>query len=184
VRWPIDADAVRMRLSDKLAARLPALGERLAPRLLAEPAGSRRRRWVLTRGLTAGFAATDRGDWDYLKRIYEPDVSLRIGPDVAPDAPELAESFSALRSALEQFYEITANADSRPVEIIDLGGPHFVGRIQFTSKGAYSGLAMNRQMFNLYELSARGRASRQWLCLDLETAEEFYAERLPVSPGR
>lgn len=149
VRWPIDPDAVR--LSDKLVARLPAIAERVAPRVLAEPAGSRGRR----------------------------------DPEAAPDIAVLTDGFAAMRSAIESFYEVTAAADSRPVEIIDLGGPHVVARIEWTSEGAYSGLAMNRQMFSLYESSPRGRVSRQWLSLDLETAEAFYAERLAeLSPGR
>jgi hypothetical protein len=192
VRWPVDAHEVRLRLGDKLAARLPVIARRVAPRLLAEPAGSRGRRWLLTRGLTAGFAAADGGDWDYLERIYEPGISLTMHPEVAPDLPARSEGFAAFRSVLESIYEIMANADSNPVEIIDLGGAHFVARNQWASEGVYSGLEMNRRMVQLYEMTENGRIGLQWTCVDLETAEELYAERLadlrspdrPVSPGR
>lgn len=193
VRWPIDADAVRLRLSDKLIARLPAITQRLAPRLLADPAGSRARRWALNRAVIAGFAAADSLDWDYLERIYEPDVRLRMTPEIGPDLPALSQGFAALRSVLESIYEIMDNADSGPVEIIDPGGPHFVVRLQWTSKGVYSGLPMDRQMLNLYELTATAKIGLQWTCMELETAAAFFTERLAelsspeagaVSPGR
>jgi ketosteroid isomerase-like protein len=178
VRWPIDADGSRLRVSDRLVSRMPALQQRLAPRLLADPAGSRTRRWVLTRAVTAGFAATDRGDWAYLERIYEPDVVLRVAPETAPDLPATAEGFDAVRAVIETIYEIMATADTRPLEIIDLGGSHFVALNQVQGEGSYSGLEMNRAVVNVYEISTRGKAARQWSCVELATAERFYAERL------
>ncbi len=70
VVYPIDGEGLRLRMSDRFVARIPALFQRLSNRLMAEPAGSPRRRWLISRALAAGFAALDKRDWDYLERVY------------------------------------------------------------------------------------------------------------------
>jgi hypothetical protein len=178
VRWPIDAEQIRLRMSDRLVARLPGLTRRLAPRFLAEPAGSRARRWIVERALLAGFAAFDADDWDYLRRVYEPDVVYRPADDVLPDLPSRAEGFEAVRAMIDAVRDVVHALDTRPVEIVDLGGPHFAALVEHGAAGASSGISVTGRFVYLYEMSEAGRVARQWFATDPANAEAFYHERL------
>jgi hypothetical protein len=178
-RWPIDPADIRLRTSDRLLARFPGLLRRMGPRFIAEPAGSRLRRWVLDRAVLTGFAATDARDGDYLSRIYEPGVRLWVDPDAAlPGTPTQVEGFDALRELLDEAVRVWTEFESRPVEIIDLGGRHVVAVIAFGVTAKYSGLDSTGAFTYLYEISDAGRCARQWWTADLASAEAHYRERL------
>jgi hypothetical protein len=179
VRWPV---AARLRLSDRLArqlpGRLPGLLSRLAPRFLAEPAGSRLRRSVFNRAITIGWSAFDRRDWDYLEGIYDPGVVTRVAPDVWIDSPGRADGWEETRQLLADTLDGFDESDQRPVEIIDPGGPHMVALVEGRIAGSYSGLEVRRTLANVYEFSEAGLIIRQWSASDLAGAERFLNERL------
>ena len=179
VRWPIDPDDIKLRRSDRVMTRLPGLLARAAPRFIAEPAGSRLRRWIIDRAMLTGFAATDSGDWDYLSNLYESDVQLRIEPDATvPGFPAISEGYESLKALMQEAVSLFREFDSVPAEIIDLGGPHFAARVEHGYKATYSGLEGSGGYVYMYEISERGRCSRQWWAKDLTGAAAFYGERL------
>jgi hypothetical protein len=177
VRWPIDAEQIRLRLSDRLAQRLPALQRRLAPRLIADPAGSRLRRWLFTRSVTAGWAAFDGQDWDYLERIYEPGVEMTMTADMFIDTEGTFVGWPATRALLERAWDGFNSSDQRPTEIIDPGGRHFIARVDARATGEYSGIEFQREMVNLYEFGDSGLVARQWTGNDPAGVAALLAER-------
>ena len=190
VSWPIDAAAVRLRLSDRLMQRLPALTRRVAPRVLAESPGSRGRRWIFTRALAAGWGAFDRRDWAYIERMYEPDGLMLTADDVFIDLPPRADGWMEVRHYQETLLEGFRESDARPVEIIDPGGRYIAARVEASFEGAYTGLKVRRALVTLYELSDEGLVARQWVANDVDALARFLADPVqgfgapPSSPGR
>jgi ketosteroid isomerase-like protein len=177
VRWPIDADEVRQRVTDRFVQRLDLIRRRVAPRMLAQPAGSPLRRALVTRGSAASWAAFDNRDWDFMERAYAPDVIFTItGDELAFDLPPEAHGWQECRRVIEDLYEGFADLDQRLVEVIDLGGAHFINRIEGRLTGTYSGLDVERDFATLYELTGEGRVGRQWIA-DFAGLEAFLAER-------
>jgi hypothetical protein len=177
VRTPVDAAAVRRRMSDRMVQRVPAVATRLARRVLADEPGGRLRTQVLVRSLTAAWAAWDRDDWDYLARLNEPDIVMTVGEGIWPDYPPRVDGWDALRQLMEQSQEGFRLNEAWPIEIIDVGGPHVIATVRSRIEGEYSGLELTRDISIGYEISPRGRVARQCVAEDLADVTAWIAAR-------
>jgi hypothetical protein len=83
-----------------------------------------------------------------------------------------------MRTMIETAREALQGFDSRPVEIVDLGGRHFAAVVEHGVAGAYSGITVSGQFVYLYEMSDAGRVARQWWTADPANAEKFHRQRL------
>jgi hypothetical protein len=176
-RWPIDQQSIRLRLSDRAFARLPAVMARVWDRLAVSPRGSKLRRSLLTRALVAGFVAHDQRDLAYLQRVYSPALRYDVRLDQFELLDGVYDGWDGLVRFLHAYWEIAATLDTRLLEAIDLGGPFFAARMDLRLTGDFSGLEMGADVLNLYEFD-RGQVSRQWLVADEEEAERIVAQRL------
>jgi hypothetical protein len=159
VRWPLDADEFRLRLSDRAVARLPAVATRLWRTAIEQPPGSRLRRWLVTRVLTAGWAAYDAKDWDFLGQFYAPDVVATVSGDVLFDWGT-TRGWAETQARLEQTYDAVVG-ETRPFEVIDPGGPFAAVRLDTEFTGQASGISLKREITVIYEIGAGGRVVRQ-----------------------
>ncbi len=175
---PIEVDELRLRVTDRVASRLPVIARTLRPRLIAAPAGSKLRTALLTRMMIAGFAGIDQRDWSYMQRIYAPEMVWRAVPGFWLDAPEHAVGWPAVQVRLASFLDAFGDTDFRPVEFLDLGGPFFGVRVATNLKGRYSGIVVTNEAFYVYELGAAGVAVRQWAANTRAEAAAFYEQRL------
>jgi hypothetical protein len=173
VRWPVDAAELRLRMTDRFVARLPTVMGRIGDRVSELPAGSRQRRWLLTRSLAAGWAATSQADWDYLERIYDAGVVTRIGHGVPIDFPQRMTAWRETKAMLEEFHQVIREVDFRPVEALDPGGPFLGCRIEVHMRGRASGITVSQGTVCIYELKA-GRIMRQWMGGTLEQTLEIF----------
>jgi hypothetical protein len=180
VRWPIDAADVRLRMSDRMVSRLPVIARRAGDRVATMPAGSRTRRWIFTRLVTAGFAASGAEDWSYLKRLYAEDVVLRNGGGVPLDFPSRLVGWDQLQTMLTDFRDAVRGVEFRPVELLDAGGPFLGARVHIQMSGRASGAEVSQDIFSLYEFVG-GRATKQWQGGTLDQALELMTEDLAYS---
>jgi hypothetical protein len=176
VRWPIDRAAVRLRMSDRVVSHLPGIMQRTWEWVEGERAGSRMRRWLLTRALTAGWGALDRLDFEYLGRYYDPEVTLVYGKGMPMDVAPLVHGWTDVCRELERMYEVWIG-DQQPLEVIDVGGAFMAARVELSLTGTASGIEMKRDTVILYEIS-RGKVLRQWNSTDDAEIEEWLAARL------
>ncbi len=176
-RWAIDAAAIRLRLTDRVVARTPALQRRLGPRLLTEPAGSTLRRRLLTRALTAGWAATEQRNYAVLESLYSPDFEGYFSPEVNVDFPEHVSGWPAFQRLLDGVFEAWVAADYTLVEIIDPGGPFVVNRARISGEGRFTSIELGFEIATLYELDEVARCRRQWMTTGLDALGDFYTER-------
>jgi hypothetical protein len=175
VTWPIDDAAIRLRISDKLAARLPALTRHVSRRLVGQPAGARQRRWLLTRLVAAGYAAQDRADWAYIERFFAPDVVARFGEGIPFDVERLTTGWEGWRASLERIFD-TSLFQSRPHTVVDFGGQLFGACVEMRMMGQASGIAATEDLFSIYE-SRDGVVVRQWVTSSADELDGWLAER-------
>ena len=187
VRWPLDADEIRLRLTDRTVARLPAVTRRVWRTAREQPAGSRLRRWLLNRVLTSGWAALDRKDWDLLEAFYDPDVVVVTGEGIPLDWGT-THGWAETRTRFDQFYEV-AFSNWRPSEALDLGGPFVAVRVDGTVTGLSTGIALSQKLTYVYEIGNEGRVVRQWGSSNPGEIEAWLAEggatssRSSIEPG-
>jgi hypothetical protein len=168
VRWSVDADDAKSRITDRMAQKFPALARRLWERALMAPAGSRLRRLILTRGATISFAAFDRRDWDYLESIYA-HATVTYLAGVMPDGSITARGWPEIRRLLmEDTAEIWANSEQRVTEIIDYGGRFFAFVVPGEFRFEASGIELERSQFCGYTFD-QGVVTNQWVAVDQET---------------
>jgi hypothetical protein len=172
--WDIDPGGIRIRAGDRMAARFPALSKRIWGRVLSEEPGSRARRRLITRAGEAGCAALAANDWELLGAMYEPDVVMLSTESVAFDAPSKLQGWDELLAYLKSIFEVF---DSRPTprQIFDLGGSYFCLRVGYEIRGQGSGVALQTETFNLYEIRG-GVCSRQWQASETQAIERWLAE--------
>jgi hypothetical protein len=174
-RWTIDHADARLRTTDRMISRLPAIARRVSTRALAEPPASRLRHWLLTRTTLAGWAALDDGDLDYLARIYSPDVELTVLIDLF----DLSGTHRGW-PAMERFFTgglFALGMETKIREVIDLGGPFFAVAVSQTVTGRTSGIPSQVESVNLYEIGG-GVCVRQWMVTDEAEGERVLAQRL------
>jgi hypothetical protein len=177
VSWEIDPADVRVRLSDRLAARLPEMSRLAWGRMKNEPAGSRMRGWMLCRLHKAAWAAMDRRDYGYVENFYDPEVEVIWGDQAFIDVDTHTHGWDALRKGFETIYE-TIDSMQTPLEVIDFGGPFHAARISNDLIGPGSGISLQAQMFCLDEQRDPGRVVRQWASSERKQIEAWLAERV------
>jgi hypothetical protein len=165
VRWAVDGAEARVRITDRMMQRLPALTRRLGERLVNDPAGSRLRRVMLTRGATVGWAAYDKSNWDYIGNLYAPDAVVTYFDGIFPDGPFVAHGWPEIRQSLEESAEVLRISDQRVTEIVDYGGRFFGAAMTGAFVFDGSGIAMERPIFNAYRVG-EGVVTHQWAALD------------------
>jgi hypothetical protein len=149
-----------VRMSDRAVARLPAVAARLWRTVTEQPPGSRLRRWLLTRILTAGWAAFDAEDWDFLGQFYDPDVVATISGEGMIFDWGTTHGWAETQARLEETYDAMWG-ETRPFEVIDLGGRFAGNRLIATLTGESSGISTSRELTVIYEIGAGGRVVRQ-----------------------
>ena len=184
VRWPIDPEEVRLRLSDRAITQLPAVTRRLWRTIAEQPAGSRLRRWLLTRVFTSGWAAIDDKDWDYVGAFYDPNVVVELSGEGIVFDWGTTHGWDETRRRLEQTYEVLFS-DQRPFEALDFGGPFCAVRIVAKLTGESSGIAMSREITIVYEIGREGRVVRQISSSDPDELEAWLraSARTPTAQG-
>lgn len=175
VSWEIDPEDARLRMTDRVVVRLPELVRRVWRRMESEPAGSPLRRKFASRVLRAGWAATDRRDWKYVARLYDPNVEVHWGNSFI-DVPDYMRGWAALQKALESVYEAFETTEQSPREAIDFGGPFFAARLGTDLTGQGSGISLQEESFALYEVGD-GVCVRQWYSPEQEEIEAWLSER-------
>ena len=176
VRWPIDADVFRVRLSDRAIARLPAVTRRIWQTALMQPAGSRMRRWLLNRIFTSGWAAIDQKDWEFVENFYDPDVVVSVTGEGLMFDWGTTHGWAETQARLEQTYEVLLS-DQKPFEAIDFGGRLIGVRVEAKLTGEASGIATKRELTIVYEIGDEGRVVRQLSSTDDDEIEAWLTEQ-------
>jgi hypothetical protein len=167
---PIRGRAAVGRTPDQaLYARLPAV-YRLAARGLSRlPQRMRLRRLLVKRTTALAYAASNRRDFDVILVGLDPEFEYYPSKDLLP--PDLVPVFRGHDGYLQLWrYWIDAFDDINwtPEEMIDMGDVLLV-TTQQTGSGSGSGVALSKQVFQLYTLR-RGLVLRQQDFTDFDEA--------------
>ena len=166
VRWDAKPSGrTRRTLLERLVMAAPPLGRVLLSRVTRLPAGTRLRRWVLTRFVCDGLAANNRSDYNALRSLLHPELELRVSADdpgglgvdlqplyTGPDG--YVEASEVWKSSFSDFHW-----DIR--EVLDPGGKRFAALTQMVGRGAGSGVEVSMPLYNLWEIED-GMLRRQW----------------------
>jgi hypothetical protein len=175
-RWPVSRDEVRLRMSDRMVSRWPGVMRAIGERVIAAPRGSRSRRRFLTRSCVAGFAAWDAREYDYLERIFAPDVRYEMRVEWF-DLQGVFEGWAALREHWLGYQDVLGPIDNELTELIDVGGPYFALGVTMRAAGRTSGIDISVDLVVLCRFE-RGVATHYWNLPDEQTAAQVLAEHL------
>jgi len=176
VSLPSERASQRRTLDERLFVRFPALYRLLADwlmRLLSRP---QRRRFLSARLVRRAYAAANRRDFDMLLVGLDSEIEYRPSDDLTP--PDLEAVFYGHDGYLKLWrYWLDAFEDFRlePEELFDLGDK-FLVTIRTRGHGSGSGVAVNRQGFQLFHLQ-RGLVVWQRDFGDRDQALEVAARR-------
>jgi ketosteroid isomerase-like protein len=131
---------------------------------------------MLTRLVRRGYAASSRRDFEVLFLGLDPGIEYHPSGDLMPPDMEAvsyghAGYLKVWRGWLDAFEDIRLE----PEELLDLGGKLLV-TIRTRGHGSGSGVAVNRQGFQLFHLK-RGLVVWQWDFGDRDQALEAAARR-------
>jgi ketosteroid isomerase-like protein len=166
----------RRTLDDRLFVHFRGLFRLFGETWRRLPRRSRLRRLMLTRLVVRGYAAANRRDFDVLLMGLDPEIEYRPSDDLTP--PDLEAVFYGHEGYLKLWrYWLDAFEDFRlePQELFDLGDKLLVA-IRTTGHGSGSGVAVNRDGFQLFRLQ-RGLVRWQRDFGDRDQALEAAARR-------
>jgi ketosteroid isomerase-like protein len=163
VCWEIEPlERPRRGLDERVALAAPGLTRRLLLRVMREPAGSARRRKLLTRALRSGTAANNRNDYDSMLAGYHPDVEL-IPPEVETSLLGLEPVYRG-HAGVRDFFETWKSGfgDHRYElrEVADAGGRHLAIRFGLSGTIGDSGSKVSWELGSVLTLDRNGLAVR------------------------
>ena len=163
VCWEVEPlDRPHRGLDERVALAAPVLRRRLVLRMMREPAGSARRRKLLTRALRSGTAANNRNDYDSMLAGYHPDVEL-TPPAVETSLLGLEPVYRG-HAGVRNFFETWKSGfgDHRYElrEIADAGGPHVAARLGLSGTIGDSGSQVSWELGSVITLDGDGLAVR------------------------
>ena len=134
-------DRPRRSLDERITARFPAIARYTAARVARMPPSSRVRQWFLARSVSRGFAATKRGDLEFLlAAFYDPDVEWH-GTIGGLDEGSLARGHQEVLQGFAEYFEAWERLDLRPDEIIDTG-EELIVFVHEVARGKESGIVL------------------------------------------
>jgi ketosteroid isomerase-like protein len=150
---PLSERAARHRTPDEqFFVRSPALYRRQAAAFWRATGGSRLRRWLVAYSIQRGYAALNRRDYEVVLMRSHPDVEYRPSGDLMP--PDLEAVFyghDGYRKLWSRWFDAFEDLRWDPEEILDFGDRLLV-TAQQRGHGSGSGVAMRRQVFQLYKI--------------------------------
>ncbi|MGI9020782.1 MAG: nuclear transport factor 2 family protein [Solirubrobacterales bacterium] len=159
-------DRPRRTLDERVAARFPGFGWRLAALVFRLSPKNMIRRRLVAMLVRRGYASLNRGDLDLNAAVlYDDDSELVIHGDL-PIGTGPWTGGKAIARAYGEWQDIWAEHRRVPQEVVDLGG-RLVVVLDDKGMGAASGVPVNRQFFDLVTLD-EGRISRHEVFLDRE----------------
>jgi ketosteroid isomerase-like protein len=124
------------------------------------PAGSRLRTATLKAVMERGYAALNRGDLEFLKRLlYLPDMTLRFVGDIGPDFGGRYEGRDACFDAYERWLTEWGSVRREAVGFVDRGEV-LVVLVREVMRGEGSGLEVEREVGQWFRLRGAGIAEQ------------------------
>jgi ketosteroid isomerase-like protein len=147
----VDASAVRQRirfrdrprrsLDEHITARFPGIARYMAARLARRPPSSRLRQRFLARSVSRGFAATKRGDLEFvLAAFYDPEVEWH-GTVGGLDEGSIRRGHQEVMRGFDDYFAVWERLDVTPEEIIDTGDELIVF-VHEVARGRESGVVV------------------------------------------
>jgi ketosteroid isomerase-like protein len=134
-------DRPRRSLDERITARFPAIARYTAARVAHLPPSSRVRQRFLAQAVSRGFAATKRGDLEFLlAAFYDPDVEWH-GTVGGLDEGSLRRGHQAVMRGFDDYFAAWERLDLRPEEIIDTGDELIVF-VHEVARGKESGVVL------------------------------------------
>ena len=134
-------DRPRRSLDEHVTARFPAIARYFAARVARLPRSSRLRQRFLARSVARGFAATKRGDLEFLlAAFYDPDVEWH-GTIGGLDEGIVRRGHQEVLRGFDEYFAVWERLDLRPEEIIDTGD-QLVVFVHEVARGKESGVVV------------------------------------------
>lgn len=134
---------------EQVLMRAPLL-MRLAVGVFAQMPPRLRRR-VVAQATDRAFAATNRGDVEFAKLFYRPDVVLRFSEQMGPDFLMRYEGRDAMFEAYLRWIESWGGQVRVPLGFIDRGD-HLIMLLRERMRGETSGLEVEREVGQVVRL--------------------------------
>lgn len=157
--WEIEPlERSRRGLDERVALAAPRLRRRLILSAMGQPAGSDRRRKLLTRAVRSSVAANNREDYDSVIAGYHPDAEL-IPPEPETSAVGLEPVYRG-PAGVRDFFRAwksgfgTHHYEAR--EIADAGGRHTAIRFSVNATIGDSGTEISSELAALITLGEDG----------------------------
>jgi ketosteroid isomerase-like protein len=157
-------DRTHRTLDERIAARFPGAGWRLAALVFTLSPNTTVRRRFVAMLVRRGYAALNRGDLDFNAAVFYDDDSELVIHGNLPIGTGPWTGGNAIARAYGEWQDIWAEHRRVPQEVIDLGR-RLVVVLHDTGTGAASGIPVNRQFVDLVTLD-EGRISRHEVFLD------------------
>jgi len=134
-------DRQHRSFDEHITARFPAIARYTAARVARMPPSSRVRQRFLARAVSSSFAATKRGDLEFLlAAFYDPDVEWH-GTIGGLDEGSVRRGHQAVMQGFDDYFAVWERLDLRPEEIIDTGDELIVF-VHEVARGRESGVVV------------------------------------------
>jgi ketosteroid isomerase-like protein len=151
---PLSERAVRRRTQDeRFFVRFPALYRRQAAAFWRATGQSRLRRLIVAYSIQRGYAALNRRDYEVVLMRSHPEVEYRPSAELMP--PDLEPVFyghDGYRNLWRRWFDAFEDMRFDPEEILVFGDRFLVVARQ-GGHGSGSGVAMSKQVFQLFNVS-------------------------------
>ena len=134
-------DRQHRSLDERITARFPTIARYMAARISRLPPSSRLRQRFLARAVSRSFAATKRGDLEFLLvAFYDSDVEWH-GTVGGLDEGSLRRGHQEVMRGFDDYFAVWERLDLRPEEIIDTGDQLIVF-VHEVARGKESGIVV------------------------------------------
>lgn len=148
---------------ESLYIRIPGLARMAFARVMSLPAGSRLRRSLITRTITTGIAANNRGDYEAMSVAFHPQIVLRATEETRPPGLDLEHvGRDAYVALLQSWKEPFTDFRFETREIYDGGGARAGARLDAVGRGQLGGPEVRQIYFHAWEIES-GYLRRQWV---------------------
>jgi ketosteroid isomerase-like protein len=128
-------------LDERITARVPAIARYTAARIARLPPSSRVRQRFLARAVSRSFAATKRGDLEFvLAAFYDPEVEWH-GTVGGLDEGSIRRGHQEVMRGFDDYFAVWERLDVRPEEVIDTGDELIVF-VHEVARGRESGVVV------------------------------------------
>jgi hypothetical protein len=182
-RWDVDPlERSRRGVDERLLMAAPWLRRLVTALVLRRPPGSALRRALVTHNFLVAIAAINRGDYESMSSLLQPDVELYMLPDNPVRATGLYPIYrdpSGYVRALDERKEAFGSHRFELREIFDPGSNRFGGRIEEFARGLESGVEVGQPSFYVWE-AENALLRRQWILWSKDTMLELLSGGPPI----